>query len=358
MSAPHAGQQAARSRAATEVGDGAMLLERQRAAFMAEGAVTARVRLERLDRAIDLLVTHQQRFCAAAAEDFGKRPPAITLLMDVYPAVQALRHARRNLRRWMRPQPVSTGLPLAAPGSRSEILHQPLGVVGIISPWNFPVALSFGPLAAALAAGNRCLIKPSEVTAATTNLMQELISAYFDPSEVAVVSGDAEVAASFSRLPFDHLMFTGSTDVGRKVMAAAARNLVPVTLELGGKCPVIIGRSADLGRAIDRIMLGKLANAGQVCLAPDHLFAPREMIEPLVRAARAWVRRAYPAWDSNCDYTSLISAKHASRAQELLDDAIAKGGQAIALAERPAAAGDERRFPPTLLLDQIGRAHV
>lgn len=320
-------------------------------AFMAEGAVTARVRRDRLSRALDLLVTHQQRFCEAALQDYGKRPAAITLLMDVYPAVQTLRHAKRNLHRWMRPRPVRTGLPLAAPGSSSEIHHQPLGVVGVVSPWNFPVALSFGPLAAALAAGNRCLIKPSEVTAATSSLMQELISKYFDASEVAVVCGGPEIAASFTRLPFDHLMFTGSSEVGRKVMAAAAQDLVPVTLELGGKCPVVIGRSADLDRAVDRILLGKLANAGQVCLAPDHVFVPRERLEPLIQAARSWVRRAYPDWATNPDYTSLISAKHAARAHELLADAIAKGGQAVTLAEAPAACADERRFAPTLILD-------
>ncbi|MDE2261339.1 MAG: coniferyl aldehyde dehydrogenase [Gammaproteobacteria bacterium] len=351
MSSAQTRQQPAPPAAAGPQADAAALLDRQRAAFLAEGAVTARVRRDRLARALDLLVTHQQRFCDAAVADYGKRPPAITLLMDVYPAVQALRHARRNLRRWMRPQPVSTGLPLGVPGARSEILHQPLGVVGIISPWNFPVALSFGPLAAALAAGNRCLIKPSEVTAATTQLMQELIARYFDPSEVAVVTGAAEVAEAFSRLPFDHLMFTGSTEIGRKVMQAAAQHLVPVTLELGGKCPVIIGRSADLQRAVDRILLGKLANAGQICLAPDHLFVPREMIEPLTRAARAWVRRAYPAWEANPDYTSLISARQAARARELLADAIAKGGRAVTLGEGREPPADERRIAPTLILE-------
>ena len=331
--------------------DGALLLERQRAAFIAEGAVTARVRLDRLGRALDLLVTHQQRLCDAVTEDYGKRPPGVTLLMDIYPAVQALRHARRNLRRWMRPRPVSTGVPLTAPGSSSEIQYQPLGVVGIISPWNFPVALSFGPLAAALAAGNRCLIKPSEVTTATTQLMQELISRYFDPSEVAAVTGGPDVAEAFSRLPFDHLMFTGSTEVGRKVMESAARHLVPVTLELGGKCPVIIGRSADLHRAVDRILLGKLANAGQICLAPDHVFAPREMIEPMVQAARSWVQRAYPAWATNPDYTSLISTRHATRTRELLADAIARGARAVALGDEQQPTADERRFAPTLVLD-------
>jgi coniferyl-aldehyde dehydrogenase len=351
LSQPELQPQPARSAAAGTPADAAALLERQRAAFIAEGAVTARVRRDRLGRALDLLVSHQQRFCDAAAEDYGKRPPAVTLLMDVYPAVQALRHARRNVRRWMRPHPVSTGLPLGVPGTSSEILHQALGVVGIISPWNFPVALSFGPLASALAAGNRCLIKPSEVTAATTALMQELVPRYFEPAEIAVVSGGPEVAESFSRLPFDHLVFTGSTEIGRKVMGAAAQHLVPVTLELGGKCPVIIGRSADLGRAVDRILLGKLANAGQICLAPDHVFVPRERLEAFVRSAQSWMQRAYPAWATNPDYTSLISAKQAARARELLSDAIAKGARAIALDEAAATPSDERRFAPTLILE-------
>jgi coniferyl-aldehyde dehydrogenase len=329
----------------------ARLLELQRAAFIAEGAVTASVRLDRLARALDLLVSHQQRFCEALAEDYGRRAPGVTLLMDVYPAVQALRQARRSLRRWMRPRRVRTGLPLGVPGTRSEIHYQPLGVVGIISPWNFPVALSFGPLAAALAAGNRCLIKPSEITAATTALMEELIQEYFDPTEVAIVSGGADVAESFSHLPFDHLMFTGSTRVGRKVMEAAAQHLVPVTLELGGKCPVIIGRSADLERAVDRILLGKFANAGQVCLAPDHVFVPREMLDAVAAKAQSWLRRVYPDWAANPDYTNLISARQAARARELLTDALAKGARAIALQDSLQVGGEERRFAPTLILD-------
>lgn len=333
------------------IADADALLTLQRAAFVAEGAVTARVRTDRLRRALDLLVTHRRQFCEALAADYGNRPCEVTLLMDVYPALQALRHARRNLHRWMRPRQVSTGLPLGAPGTRSEIRYQPLGVVGIISPWNFPVALSFGPLAAALAAGNRCLIKPSEITPATTQLMLDLISRYFDASEVAVVSGGAQVAQAFSRLPFDHLMFTGSTEIGRKVMEAAARNLVPVTLELGGKCPVVIGRSADLGRAVDRILLGKLANAGQVCLAPDHVFVPRESVDLFVRAAQSWMARAYPNWAGNPDYTSLICAAHATRARELVADATAKGARVIALVGSPPTVCDERRVAPTLILD-------
>lgn len=328
----------------------AILLEKQRAAFAEEGFVTAATRIDRLSRAIDLLVTHKHRFCEALAHDYGVRPAGMTLMADIFPAVQSLRHARRYVRRWMRPQRVATGVPLAAPGTKSEIIYQPVGSVGIISPWNFPIELTFVPLAGVLAAGNRCLIKPSEVTAATSNLMQELVAKYFDPAEVSVICGDPEVAAAFSRLPFDHLVFTGSTEVGYKVMAAAAQNLVPVTLELGGKCPVIISDSAKLERSVNRILLSKLINAGQLCIAADYLFVPRKNVEPFVDTAKKWFERAYPNWATNPDYPNIVSARHAKRARELLADSIAKGGRAVPLSDTPSGL-DERRFVPTLVFD-------
>src|ERR1039457_4989979 len=269
--------------------DARALLEAQRAAFRAEGIATSRVRRYRLGRALDLLVTHQSEICDAIAGDFTRRPATLTRFADVLPSVLALKHARRHLRGWMRPQRQHVSLPAGAPGVRAEIEHQPLGVVGVISPWNFPITLTFGPLAGILAAGNRCLIKPSELTPAVSALMQQLMRKYFDSREVAVVTGGADVAEAFSHLPFDHLLFTGSTPVGRRVMAAAAENLVPVTLELGGKSPALIGRSADLRAAADRIMLGKLANAGQMCIAPDHVCLPRELLDEFAQLARSWV---------------------------------------------------------------------
>ncbi|MFI4891281.1 MAG: aldehyde dehydrogenase family protein, partial [Steroidobacterales bacterium] len=229
-------------------GQASMLLDAQRAAFELEGVVTAEVRIDRLGRALALLVNHQAEFCAAAASDFGQRPATLTRFMDVLPAVLALKDARRHMRGWMRPQRLRVGLPAGAPGVRAEIRHDPLGVVGVISPSNFPITLSFGPLAGILAAGNRCLIKPSESTPEVSSLMQRLFGQYFDAREVAVVTGGVDVAEAFSRLRFDHLLFTGSGDIGRRVMAAAAENLVPVTLELGGKSPALVGRSADLTR--------------------------------------------------------------------------------------------------------------
>jgi coniferyl-aldehyde dehydrogenase len=329
------------------------LLQAQRLAFMGEGVVSARTRIDRLGRALDLLVSHQAEFCAAAAADFGQRPAMLTRFMDVMPAVLALRQARRHVRRWMRPQRQRLALPAGAPGARAAIVHQPLGVVGVISPWNFPLTLTFGPLAGILAAGNRCLVKPSELTPAVSALMQRLVAQHFDARELAVVTGGAAVAEAFSRLPFDHLLFTGSTAVGRRVMAAAAANLVPVTLELGGKCPVVVGRSANLARAVDRILIGKLANAGQMCIAPDHVYVPRDALDEFVQRARAWVARAYPGMPSNPDYTAMVSERHARRMQALLADAVERGAQVVGLGAGAAdvAGGSAGRLvAPALIL--------
>ncbi len=334
-----------------EVTEPQRLLLAQRAAVIAEGEVSAGVRLDRLERARRLLVSHQEAICEAVAADFGQRSADITRLMDLFPAVNALKYARGHVRRWMRPQRRRLGLPMRFPGARAAIQYQPLGVVGLISPWNFPVLLTFGPLAGILAAGNRCLIKPSELTPRISDLMQQLIDQYFDPTEVAVVTGDTRLAQQFSRLPFDHLMFTGSTAVGRQVMAAAAEHLVPVTLELGGKCPVVVGRSADLVRAVDRIMLGKLANAGQMCLAPDYVCIPRERMDEFVHYARLWAARVYPGFPSNADYTSLVNDRQAQRVEGLLADASAQGAQVVSLIDAPVACvPGQRLVAPALIL--------
>jgi coniferyl-aldehyde dehydrogenase len=334
------------------------LLEAQRAAFHVEGFPGVRTRRNRLERAIDLLVSHQQAICEAHSVDFGQRSQTLTRFVDILPALSSLKHARRSVERWMRPRRKRIGLPAGAPGVRAEIVHQPLGVVGVISPWNFPITLTFGPLAGILAAGNRCLIKPSELTPTVSALLKRLISEYFDPSEVAVVTGGPEVAESFSRLPFDHLVFTGSTPVGRRVMAAAAANLVPVTLELGGKCPVLVGRSADLGRAVDRILIGKLNNAGQVCIAPDYVCVPRELCASFVDLARSWVARAYPGIPSGPDYTSMISERHAERMHEMLVDASSKGAIVVPLGEAGESVDTGRAVRPALLLEVTDHMRV
>jgi len=331
------------------------LFETQRAAVRGEKPAAASVRIDRIERALGLLLANQAELCAAAAADFGRRPVTTTQLLDIFPAVLELKGARRNVSGWMRPRRPRLRLPIGVPGARGEILYQPLGVVGVISPWNFPVNLTYGPLAGILAAGNRCLIKLPEATPRTSELLQQLITRHFAPDEVAAVTGGADVGAAFSRLSFDHLVFTGSTSVGRRVMAAAADNLVPVTLELGGKSPVVLGRSADVRRAVDRLLLGKLANAGQMCLAPDYVCVPRESLQAFVQSARQWVARAYPDLPNNPDYTSLIDERHWHRAEELLADAESRGAQVLRLGEQqPTAAMSEAKPPrfmaPTLIL--------
>jgi len=347
--------------AAFHVADPKSLLDAQRAAFLTEGFVSERIRRDRLTRAIDLLVTHEAQICEAVAADFGQRPVSLTRFMDIFPAVHALKFARKNLKRWMKPLSRTLGFPNLAPGSSAEIVYQPLGVVGVISPWNFPVTLTFGPLAGILAAGNRCMIKPSELTPRTSELLSKLIGMFFDSLEVTVVTGGQEVAESFARLPFDHLLFTGSTQVGRRVMAAAAEHLVPVTLELGGKCPVIIGRSANLARAVDRVMLGKLANAGQVCLAPDYVCIPRASVDAFVDEARKWTKKAYPGLPANSDYTSLISVRHQQRTEELLADARTLGAKIVELSESGPSLtqpSDAKVVAPALVLNATGRMRV
>jgi coniferyl-aldehyde dehydrogenase len=324
------------------------LLTEQRAAFLAGGSPPARVRIDRLNRGLDLLLGHERELCEALAQDFGRRPAALTRFADILPAVLAFKDARRNVRRWMRPERCQPALPAGVPGARAAIVHQPLGVIGVLSPWNFPVNLTFAPLAGILAAGNRCLIKPSEVTPLTAALMQRLVEKFFDPREVAVITGGPQLAEAFTRLPFDHLLFTGSSVVGRRVMEAAAAHLVPVTLELGGKCPTVIGRSANLRRAVDRILLAKLANAGQMCLAPDYVLAPRATIERFVELAREWVARSYPDFATNPDYTSIVSERHAQRIEALLADARGRGAAVIALGGQ--ADRSRRCLAPTLVL--------
>jgi coniferyl-aldehyde dehydrogenase len=340
-----------RSDPVNELPDARQLLERQQTAFRAEAGADARVRRDRLKRALALLVDHQVEICEALAQDFGRRSATLTRFVDILPAISSLKYARAHVSRWMRPRRQRIGLPIGAPGVRAEIVPQPMGVVGLISPWNFPITLTFGPLAGILAAGNRCLIKPSELAPATSALLAACVAEYFDLTEVAVVTGGGEVAEAFSRLAFDHLMFTGSTSIGRRVMAAAAEHLVPVTLELGGKCPVLIGRSAPLGRTVDRILLGKLTNTGQMCIAPDYVLLPEEMLELFVREATAWMDRTYPGGVSNPDYTGLVSERHVERLRSLLADAAARGARVVSLGTGTDGRAHGRFVAPALILD-------
>ena len=305
------------------------LLQAQRAAFDAERPVPLAMRKDRLTRAIRMLVDHAEAFCTALSNDFGHRSREQTMLTDVLGGIRSLKHARAKLDRWARPDRRKLQFPLGLLGARAWVEYQPKGVVGVIAPWNFPIQLTMGPLAGILAAGNRAMVKCSEFTPRTTALFEQIAPDYFDPAELVFVSGGAEVGRAFSALPFDHLIFTGATGIGRHILHAAADNLTPVTLELGGKSPTIIGRSADIAQATARVAIGKLMNAGQICLAPDYLLVPDEKEDAVIAGLKGAASTLYPRFLDNPDYTSIVDERHHVRLQSYLDDARAKGGEVI-----------------------------
>ena len=329
------------------------LLERQRKSYLAEGEVSLETRLDRIDRAIGVLVDHKDRLCEAMREDFGHRSVHQSMFTDVAGSIGPLKHAKKRLAKWMKPEKRKADFPMNLLGAKARIEYQPLGVVGVISPWNFPVNLTFTPLAGILGAGNRCMIKPSEYTPSTSEVMAEIIHGAFDETEIAVITGDPEVGADFSGLPFDHLLFTGATSIARHVMRAASENLVPTTLELGGKSPVIVGRSADIDKTATAIMMGKTMNAGQICLAPDYVYVPQERLNDFVDSSRRSVAKMFPTLLDNDDYTSVVDERHYERLNGYLDDAREKGAEIVEI--NP---GDEdfrqqpaHKIPPTLILN-------
>jgi coniferyl-aldehyde dehydrogenase len=329
-------------------------LSKQRAAQLRDGAPSAAVRIDRLNRCIALLVDHRGEIETALSDDFGARSSHVTAFADVAASIGPLKHARQHLKRWMKTEKRSTTPSiLGLFGARSEVRHQPKGVVGIISPWNFPVNLTFSPLAGVLAAGNRAMIKPSEITPATSELLKKMFASVFDEEEIAVVTGGPEVGQAFASLAFDHIIFTGATSIGRHVMKAAAENLVPVTLELGGKSPVILGRSADLATSAARIMNGKTLNAGQICLAPDYVLAPADKIGGFVEAAKSAVAHMFPTIRDNPDYTAVIADRHYERLTGYVEDARAKGAEIVEInpAGEDLRQQPHRRMAPTLILN-------
>ncbi len=329
------------------------VLDRQKKAYLSEGAVSAETRIDRLDRAIDILKTHGTKLSEAMAADFGHRSLDQSKMTDIDASIGPLESCKKQLRKWMRPEKRKTMFPLGLLGGRSRIEYQPLGVVGCISPWNFPVQLTFAPLAGIFAAGNRTMIKPSEFTVLTSELMKELFAATFDEEEVAVFTGGPEVGGAFSALPFDHLLFTGATSVAKHVMRAAAENLVPVTLELGGKSPVIIGKSANLELAATNIMAGKTMNAGQICLSPDYVILPEESRDQFVEHAKNSVAKMFPNIKDNPDYTSIVNERHFDRLNGYVNDAKEKGATVVEInpAEEDFSQQEHHRIPPTLILD-------
>ena len=326
-------------------------LKKQRDAFTAARPESISVRKDRIKRAMAMVSENGEELARAMAADFGNRSIHQSMLTDIAATVGAGKHALKHIHSWAKADRRKVQFPLGLLGAKAEVRYEPKGVIGILSPWNFPVQLAFGPLMQVLAAGNRAMIKPSEFTERTSAVMGEVVAKFFADDEVALFTGGPEVAGAFSSLPFDHLVFTGSTATGRRVMEAAAKNLCPVTLELGGKSPVILGRSADLARAGERIALGKMLNAGQICLAPDYLMVPEDMEDGAVAAVELGVRNMYPTLLNNDDYASVVSDRHFERLQSMVEDARGKGAEVIEVnpANEDFSNANVRKMPLTIL---------
>ncbi len=319
----------------------------QRAAFDRELPVGIEVRRDRLNRCIAMMKAHGDAFARAMSEDFGHRSHAQSMLTDIAASISPAKNALKNVEKWMRPEKRGVLFPLGLLGARARVEYQPKGVVGVIAPWNFPVQLTMAPLAGIFAAGNRAMVKSSEFTPATAALFETVVPQFFAEDELAFFSGGPDIGQAFAKLPFDHLIFTGATGVGRHILHAAADNLTPVTLELGGKSPVIVGPSADMKQAAERIAIGKMMNAGQICLAPDYLLVPRDREAEMVGELTKAVSVMYPTLLANDDYTSVVNARHRDRLRGYLDDARAKGGEVIEInpAQEDFAASNGNKMP-------------
>jgi coniferyl-aldehyde dehydrogenase len=330
------------------------VLARQKAAHIKDGPPSAEKRIEWIDRSIGLLVDNREAIAEALREDFGHRSVQTSQFTDIGGSIGPLKHAKAHVRSWMKRErrKVSPAI-LGLFGARAHVDYQPKGVVGVISPWNFPFNLTFTPLAGIFAAGNRVMIKPSEFTPRCSELMAKMFHQVYDETEVAVFAGGPEVGQAFSSLAFDHLLFTGATSIAYHVQRAAAENLVPTTLELGGKSPVIVSKSADMALAAKRVMNGKTMNAGQICLAPDYMLVPKDKVGAFVAEATKAVTTMYPTLKDNPDYTSVINQRHYDRLQGYLDDARAKGAEIIELnpAKEDFRQQPFHKIPPTLVLN-------
>ena len=321
------------------------LFDAQRAAYAANPMPPAAQRQQWLKALRDLLSSERQALIDAISSDFSHRSADETLLAELMPSLHGIHYASQHISQWMKPSRRKVGV--AFQPASAKVVYQPLGVVGVIVPWNYPLFLAIGPLTGALAAGNRVMLKLSESTPATGLLLKELLARIFPEDLVCVVLGEADVGVAFSKMRFDHLLFTGSTSVGKHVMRAAAENLTPVTLELGGKSPAIVSHDVPLKDAAERIAFGKTLNAGQTCVAPDYVLVPEERIGGFVEAYRQAVRGFYPTLADNPDYTAIINERQLARLNSYLSDATSKGALLIPLFDQ----GQGRRMPHSLLLN-------
>lgn len=325
------------------------LLACQQQAFGREGQVCAATRRARIQQVIDMLVAHSDALADAMDADFGGRSRGFSLMNDVLGSLGSLKHTRDHLEDWMQPDTRRSFAPYDQMGARAEVRHQPKGSVGIIGTWNAPLFTLFSPLACALGAGNRAILKPSEITPRTAELVAEIVGRHFDPEVVAVVTGDAGIGAAFAAQPFNHLVFTGSTAVGRKIMRAAADNLVPVTLELGGKSPVILSRSADLDEACRRLAIAKGSNGGQLCICPDVLYVPAEQLEAAIEQLKSQFCALYPRVNDNPDLVAVVNDNHLQRVEGYLADARERGVRIES--SHPETPANTRRCPLRLVIN-------
>ncbi|MBK5531772.1 coniferyl aldehyde dehydrogenase [Pseudomonas sp. TH08] len=321
------------------------LFAAQRTAYAANPMPPAAQRQQWLKSLRELLSSERQALIDAISTDFSHRSADETLLAELMPSLHGIHYASRHLKGWMKPSRRKVGM--AFQPASAKVVYQPLGVIGVIVPWNYPLYLAIGPLVGALAAGNRVMLKLSESTPATGLLLKQLLAKVFPEDQVCVVLGEADVGVAFSRLPFDHLLFTGSTSVGKHVMRAAAENLTPVTLELGGKSPAIVSRDVPLKDAAERIAFGKTLNAGQTCVAPDYVLVPEDRVGGFVEAYRQAVQSFYPNLADNPDYTAIINERQLARLNGYVSDATSKGALLIPLFEQ----GQGRRMPHSVLLN-------
>jgi coniferyl-aldehyde dehydrogenase len=326
----------------------ATILATQRKAFLAESVPSAADRRADLTTLHDLLIDNRKAIAQALREDFGARSRYETEIADIATTLHTVRFARKHVGKWMQPRRRKTGIWFVPAANR--IIPQPKGCIGIMVPFNFPINLAVGPLSSALAAGNRAMLKMSELTPHVGELFARLVEERFPSEKITVVNGGLEVSQEFSALPFDHLLFTGSTAVGRHIMRAAADNLTPVTLELGGKSPVIIGEDYPLAWAADRIVWGKLFNSGQICIAPDYVMVPKGKEAEFATYAQAAARKLYPKLAGNDDYTAVINDQHYQRLTDTVADAKAKGAVVEQVAD-PAESRSERKLPLTVVLN-------
>jgi coniferyl-aldehyde dehydrogenase len=332
------------------------MLTAQRSAF-AHQPPDAQRRIRALRALLKALRERREEFVQAISEDFGGRARQETLLLEVFPLVDTIRHAIRHLPQWMRPRPAAAGWQFL-PG-RARVVYQPLGVVGIIGAWNYPLLLSLSPVVSAMAAGNHIMLKPSELAPRTADLLTRLISDLFPADYVTVVAGGPETGAAFAALPFDHLLFTGSSRVGKLIMRSASDHLTPVTLELGGKSPALVHPDFPAHTAAARIMAGKLYNAGQTCIAPDYVLVDAGAREEFVRLASEAVTAMYPRLVANADFTRIINREHYRRLRGLVEDAAIQGAAMLEVNPAREAANEQNRvFPPTFLWNVSGQMAV